>query len=51
MSKTNHEINDIDRQIIIDKLTDELTVLRAEMAISQEELSDLLYFSSDLFCD
>ena len=42
-------INQIDRDFLIDTLTDELHVLRARIGIKQEELSDILGISRQTY--
>lgn len=42
-------INQIDRDFLIDTLTDELPVLRARIGIKQEELSDILGISRQTY--
>ena len=42
-------INQIDRDFLIDTLTDELPVLRARIGIKQEELSDILGISRQAY--
>lgn len=45
----NRVINQIDRDYLIDILTDELLVLRAKIGIKQEELSDILGISRQTY--
>ena len=42
-------INQIDRDFLIDTLTDELPVLRARIGIKQEELSEILGISRQAY--
>ena len=42
-------INQIDRDFLIDTLTDELPVLKARIGIKQEELSDILGISRQIY--
>lgn len=43
------EINDVDREKLIEALTDELPVLRAKIGISQSELSNIIGVSRQTY--
>ena len=43
------EINDVDREKLIEVLTDELPVLRAKIGISQSELSNIIGVSRQTY--
>lgn len=45
----NNVVNQIDRDCLIDILTDELSVLRAKIGIKQEELIDILGISKQTY--
>lgn len=46
---TNPEIQDIDKQQLIDILTDELPVLRAKIGLSQDDLSQIIGISRQTY--
>lgn len=52
MRETNEDKNvysEIDKDALIDKLTDELPVLRAKLGISQDEISNIIGISRQTY--